>query len=107
MNVDDTVPSVDAAAAIAQVAGGALMLDVREQSEWDDGHSPDAVLIPLGELADRVGELDQDRRLVVVCHSGARSARATSFLRDAGRDAVNVSGGMVAWRAANGPLSAN
>jgi rhodanese-related sulfurtransferase len=77
---------------------GATLLDVREQDEWDAGHAPGAVHIPLGELPQRYGEIDPDQPLYVICHSGGRSARATQFLVDAvGYDAVNVDGGMAMW----------
>jgi rhodanese-related sulfurtransferase len=92
-----TVPQVEPDDAHGMVESGALLLDVREQDEWDAGHAPDAQFIPLGEVSVRVGELPRDRRIVVVCRSGARSDRAAQFLADQGLDAVNVSGGMRAW----------
>jgi len=101
------MPEVDAAEAIALVAGGTVLIDVREQDEWDAGHAPDARLVPLSQLQERVGELPENTKLLIVCHSGMRSMRATAFLRAEGLDAVNVIGGMVAWSAAGGALSAN
>jgi rhodanese-related sulfurtransferase len=100
------VPSVHATDLdpAAPVPAGTLLLDVREQDEWDAGHAPQAVHIPLGELPDRVGELDPDAPLVVVCHSGARSARATAWLTQGGYDAVNLDGGMIAWARAGLPV---
>ena len=103
----DELPEVTVDEAIEQVAGGTLLIDVREQSEWDAGHAPDATLIPLSELQQRVHELPGDQRFLVICHSGGRSLRATSFLRQDGFDAVNVIGGMTAWAAAGGALTAN
>ena len=103
----DELPEVTVDEAIALVDDGALLIDVREQDEWDAGHSPDATLIPLSELQQRVHELPEDQRFLVVCHSGGRSLRATSFLRQDGFDAVNVIGGMTAWAAAGGALTAN
>jgi rhodanese-related sulfurtransferase len=79
------------------VPAGAVLVDVREADEWEAGHAPDAVHIPLGELVERVGELPEAERVLVVCHSGARSARATAWLVQSGYDAVNVDGGMVDW----------
>jgi rhodanese-related sulfurtransferase len=93
------VQQVEPDDAHAMVEGGAALLDVREQDEWDAGHAPDAQFIPLGEVTARVGELPRDRRIVVICRSGARSDRAAQFLVDEGFDAVNVSGGMRAWAA--------
>ena len=86
------------------VPPGTVLLDVREQDEWDAGHAPDAVHIPLGDLPDRVGELPEDQRLLVVCHAGGRSAQATAWLVQGGRDAVNVEGGMVDWARAGLPV---
>ena len=93
-------PEISAADGAAQVAAGALLLDVREPDEWQAGHAAAAVFVPLGEVAARVGELPRDRSVVVICRSGARSARATAFLRAQGVDAVNLAGGMRAWATA-------
>jgi rhodanese-related sulfurtransferase len=99
-----SMPEVTAQEALALVADGGYLLDVREQSEWDEGHAPQAVLVPLSELADRVDEVPTDRDVLVVCHSGMRSMRATAALRRAGLRAVNVEGGMLAWRDAEGDV---
>lgn len=93
------VEQVDPDDAVAMLEAGAALLDVREQDEWDAGHAPDAQFIPLGEVTARLGELPSDRRVVVICRSGARSDRAAQFLAGQGVDAVNVSGGMRAWAA--------
>ena len=92
---------------MALVTEGTILIDVREQNEWDAGHAPDARFLPLSELQERVHEIPDDQRVLVVCHSGGRSLRATTFLRSEGIDAVNVAGGMLAWSAAGGALSAN
>lgn len=91
------IGEIDVAAANALVEAGALLLDVRNDDEWEAGHAPAAVLIPLGDLATRHTELPTDRKIAVICRSGARSARATEALVGAGYDAVNVAGGMLAW----------
>ncbi len=78
------------------------VLDVREVNEFNGelGHIVGAQLIPLGELRGRSGEVSKDKPVVVVCRSGARSARATLFLKQNGFDRVaNVTGGMLRWRA--------
>ena len=67
---------------------GSLILDVREPSEWAEGHIAGATLIPLGELAARVGELPRDRSIVVVCRSGNRSAQGRDILLAAGFTSV-------------------
>ncbi len=94
------VPAVDPDEAQQRVENGAILLDVREPDEWDSGHAPDAVWIPMGDLGARQSELTQDLPIVVVCRSGARSARVTTALRNAGYDATNLAGGMQAWAAA-------
>jgi rhodanese-related sulfurtransferase len=104
---DHELPEVTPEEAVALVAEGTLLIDVREQDEWDAGHAPDARLLPLSQLQDRVAELPEDTRFLVVCHSGMRSMRATAFLRAEGLDAVNVTGGMVAWAQSGGALTAN
>lgn len=80
----------------------AVILDVREQDEWDQGHAPGAVHIPLGELPDRLRDLpDPDSgTLAVACRSGGRSSRAVSWLTRQGFDVANLDGGMKAWHAA-------
>ncbi len=82
----------------AASAAAATVVDVRGQSEWNGGHVPGAVHLPLGELVERVGELP-DGLLVVHCQSGARSAIATSLLQRLGRtDVVDLQGGFARWR---------
>jgi rhodanese-related sulfurtransferase len=85
---------------------GALILDVREQFEWDEYHIPDAVHIPLGELASRTDELPKDRDILIVCRSGNRSLEGRDILREAGFSRVtSMSGGMIDWRAKNYPIT--
>jgi DMSO/TMAO reductase YedYZ molybdopterin-dependent catalytic subunit/rhodanese-related sulfurtransferase/glyoxylase-like metal-dependent hydrolase (beta-lactamase superfamily II) len=97
-------PQVNARAAKALVGTGAMMLDVREPDEWAEGHAAEAVLIPMGEIPVRQDELPRDRRIVVVCRSGGRSAAVTDALRNKGYDAVNLVGGMCAWTAVGMPM---
>lgn len=82
----------------------ATVLDVREDDEWQAGHVEGALHIPLGDLPSRHAELPLDNRLVVVCRSGGRSARATAWLVDNGYDAFNLTGGMGAWQDAGRPM---
>ena len=98
------VSSVTASEAITLYENGAWLLDVREQDEWDRGHAPSAHLVPLSELGARVAEIPTEQQVMVVCLRGARSLRAATALAESGVDAVNVSGGMLAWSAAAGPL---
>jgi molybdopterin/thiamine biosynthesis adenylyltransferase/rhodanese-related sulfurtransferase len=75
-----------------------FLLDVREPFEWDIANLRGATLIPLGELPDRLGEVPRDKKIVVHCKSGGRSAKAVGVLREAGfTDAWNVAGGINAW----------
>lgn len=96
---------VDAARARALAGSGdAWLLDVREDGEWTDGHAASAHHIPMMQLQDRLHELPEDRQLLVICHSGARSAMVTAALRRADLPAANVVGGMLAWRADGGEV---
>jgi len=79
---------------------GALLLDVREPSEYSAIHAPDAKLIPLGQINSRLKEIEtyKDKPIVVICRSGRRSAKAVSILQEAGYTQVsNVKGGMLEW----------
>jgi rhodanese-related sulfurtransferase len=85
----------------------ALMLDVREQSEYAAGHVVNSKLIPLGKLKERIGELEKyrERPIVVICRSGQRSASACALLGKQGfAQAYNLNGGITAWQKASLPL---
>ncbi|MGF1624421.1 MAG: rhodanese-like domain-containing protein [Alphaproteobacteria bacterium] len=87
--------------------GAAQIVDVREPEEFDGplGHIHGAILIPLGRLAERAGELDPGRPVVAVCRAGGRSAQATTILRRAGLTrCANLAGGMLRWHAQRGPV---
>ncbi|UNX55139.1 rhodanese-like domain-containing protein [Georgenia sp. TF02-10] len=86
------------------VPEGYVLLDVREQDEWDAGHAPGAVHIPMGDLPDRIDDLPEGE-LLVVCRTGGRSGRSVAWLNQAGFDAYNVDGGMSAWAKTGLPLS--
>jgi rhodanese-related sulfurtransferase len=77
--------------------GGAWLLDVREPFEWALVHLPGSQHIPLGELAQRLGELDRGRPGLVLCHHGVRSAHAAAWLAGQGWSVDNVAGGIEAW----------
>jgi len=82
-----------------------VVLDVRERSEWDAGHIPGAVHIPLTALPARLQELPTGRPVAVHCQAGGRSAIAASVLRAAGLSQIsNLSGGFEAWTAAGFPV---
>ena len=88
---------VNVAEALELVASGALLLDVREDSEWEAGRAPQATHVALNDVPDVLDDLPRDRVIVCVCRSGGRSSRAAKFLREQGLDAVNLEGGMLAW----------
>jgi hydroxyacylglutathione hydrolase len=78
--------------------GQVTVLDVRGATEWESGHVPGAVHIPLGDLAARLSELPNDQPVLVHCQSGSRSAIAASVLQLHGRtDVVDVHGGLTEW----------
>ena len=82
------------------------VVDVREPDEWNGslGHIEGAKLVPLGQLAQRAGELDRERPLVMACRSGARSAQAAVILQRLGfKRVANLAGGMIRWRASGLP----
>jgi rhodanese-related sulfurtransferase len=100
------MPEISVGDAHAHVAAGGALLDVREPIEHRSGHVPDAVNLPLSQLAAGVGELEPGRRIAVICRSGNRSGMAVQHLRRLGYDAVNVAGGMAAWQSAGLPVEA-
>jgi rhodanese-related sulfurtransferase len=86
------------------IEDGAQLVDVRAPHEWNAGHIGSARHLPLAELAERTGEIDKDRPVVLYCRGGNRSTMATDALTDAGFDAVKLSEGIVGWAAADLPL---
>ena len=88
----------------------ALMLDVREDKEYEEGHILDSLHIPLGKLGERMGELAnmREKAIIVSCRSGHRSAAACAKLRKEGFETVyNLKGGVLAWQNAGLPLQKN
>ena len=79
-------------------------MDVREDNEWESGRAPNATHVALNDVPDHWRNFPVDRVIVFVCRSGARSGRATKFLVEQGRDAVNLEGGMLAWSAEGEPI---
>lgn len=86
---------------------GSVLLDIREDDEWADGHAPDALHIPMVDVPARRDEIDIDAEVYVVCRSGGRSVAVVEYLNDAGFDAFSVTGGMVAWQKSGRPLVAD
>lgn len=101
------IRSIDVHQAQEMKNRGVLLLDVREPSEYTSGHAPGSVLIPVGQLNQRLKEIQafRDKPVAVICRSGRRSATATDILRKAGfGEARNVEGGMIAWEKAGLPM---
>jgi rhodanese-related sulfurtransferase len=94
-------PDIEPAEAAQRWAEGALLLDVREQDEWDAGHIPGTTHIPLSVLQTRIGELPDDQTILVICRSGNRSQQARDLILAAGLSNVtSVNGGVRGWQAA-------
>jgi rhodanese-related sulfurtransferase len=76
-----------------------VLLDVREPHEHADKNIKGSILIPLGSLSDRIGELQKykEKEIIVYCRSGNRSGQACNFLHHKGFKVVNLSGGMMMW----------
>jgi len=97
---------VSVAQAVDLRSQGAFILDVREQSEWDQFHIPGAILIPLGQLPSRLSEVPKDKKVVVVCRTGHRSAQGRDVLLQAGYTQVtSMSGGVTEWQAQGQPIA--
>jgi rhodanese-related sulfurtransferase len=89
----------------AHAASGAVLLDVREDWEWNEHHVPGALHIPMQQVPSRLAEIPEDRDVYVYCKMGGRSARVVDYLRRQGRGrALNVSGGIDAWIEAGLPV---
>jgi hydroxyacylglutathione hydrolase len=99
------IEQLDPRTAAARSAEGAVLLDVRERTEWDGGHAPGAIHIPYENVRERAHELPLDRPIVTYCESGIRSSLAASILDATRRDLANVRGGFTAWRSAQLPVA--
>jgi rhodanese-related sulfurtransferase len=87
--------------------GNAVMIDVREPYEYEQVHAVGVTLIPLATLGEHLDEVPQDREVLVICHSGGRSAVACDMLVKAGYDkdkVYNVQGGTSEWQYENLPV---
>ncbi len=101
-----SVPEIDVHELARRRQEGAVVIDVRNPDEYERGHVPGAILMPLGDVPDRIGEVPTDRPVFVVCAMGGRSRKAAEFLAANGVDATNVAGGTVAWIDAGHPVVA-
>lgn len=102
------ISQVGTAEATRLINDDALVLDVREDKEWAEGHIPHAKHIPLGQLPNRIAELEKykGKPIVVSCRSGNRSVTACRTLKKHGfEQAHNLTGGIIAWEQASLPLT--
>ncbi|HSK32719.1 MAG TPA: rhodanese-like domain-containing protein [Propionicimonas sp.] len=81
-----------------------VVVDVRERNEYAAGHVPGARLIPMGQLASRMGELAPEHPVYVICATGNRSRAMTDLLRAGGFEAASVAGGTTAWARSGRPI---
>src|SRR5579863_7190500 len=83
---------------------GVQLIDVRQDHEWEAGRIAGARHLELTELSAQATSIERDRPVVFYCRSGARSAMATDAFSQAGFDAHNMAGGLLAWEAEGLPL---
>ena len=102
---DPPVEEADVADAAAAVDAGALLVDVREDFEWNAGHARGAVHVPMMQVPARVDELPRDAPIYLICATGNRSGRVAEYLTQNGfARPINVRGGTVAWQRAGLPI---
>jgi rhodanese-related sulfurtransferase len=99
------IPTTDLTGVPDPLPDDVSVLDVREDVEWQHGHIPGALHIPMMHLPSRLAEIPAGRTLVV-CKVGGRSAQAVAYLAAQGHDVVNLDGGMLEWSAAGRPMVA-
>jgi hydroxyacylglutathione hydrolase len=91
---------IDVSEAQALLENGEVgLLDVRRSTEFCEGHIPHAINIAHSRLASRLDEVPREKPLLINCHSGKRSARASSYLQRMGWRVINLEGGILAWEA--------
>jgi adenylyltransferase/sulfurtransferase len=96
----DALPELSVLELAAELSSGSqlVLLDVRESDELEVSRLSQAVHVPLGELPDRIGQIERQADIVVICRTGGRSAQAAEFLLGSGFHRVrNLRGGMNAW----------
>ena len=92
--MDEVVAQAEIAEVPSAFDQSVALLDAREDDEWQRGHAPGAQHIPMGQVPSRIGEINADAKLFVVCQAGCRSQRVSQYLARNGYAPVNVSGGM-------------
>ncbi|MGB7685588.1 MAG: rhodanese-like domain-containing protein [Solirubrobacterales bacterium] len=96
---------IDRAEARKLIEDGAQLVDVRADHEWEAGRIEGATHLPLDELAERAGEIDRDRPVVLYCRGGNRSTMAAAALAEAGYQAMKLEEGIVGWAEEGLPLA--
>jgi rhodanese-related sulfurtransferase/molybdopterin-guanine dinucleotide biosynthesis protein A len=99
------IPEIQVDEAERRIEAGAALLDVRQPDEYAAGRVPGGQLIPLHELPGRLADVPVAEEVLVICRSGARSARAVEWLIEHGVPAVNIAGGTNAWAASGRPVA--
>ena len=92
-----TVPEIDLTTLELLLNESIVLVDVREDDVYSDGHVSSAVHIALSRVPDRVDEIPSDVPVYVICALGGRIGKAAEFLRTKGIDAINVAGGTNGW----------
>ena len=93
-----TVEEISVGELTTLVANGSLVIDVRESDEYESGHIPGAILVPLSTVLSNTSEFQSDETVYVVCRSGGRSMQACEILHEAGiTNVANVAGGTMGW----------
>jgi rhodanese-related sulfurtransferase len=98
------VPAVSADRSFELLKEGALLIDIRELDEWQAGHAPMAVHMPMSSLGSVIAGLDKDVATIFICRSGRRSDTVVGALVGAGYNAINLLGGMQSWQEAGGAV---
>lgn len=105
MSFFNSIPSVSVKEAMQKTTdNGAVLVDVRTPDEYASGHARGAINCPLPSIASCAGKLNAFKTVYVICRSGGRSASGVSQLIPHGINAINVSGGTLAWAAAGLPI---
>ena len=91
------MPEVSASEAKQIVDSGATVVDVRTEVEFEAGHIPGAVHIPVADLQQRAGELDKEKGVLLYCRSGNRSGPVADAFAASGYDAHSIEGGLIGW----------
>jgi rhodanese-related sulfurtransferase len=104
MDSEAVVAQTDVAGLPTEFGPDAVLLDVREDDEWRQGHAAGAQHIPMGQVPARIAEIDPQATLYVICKAGGRSLKVAQYLATNGYAPVNVNGGMLAWANAGRPV---